>query len=204
MKKIFCVFALTLLTCFCGTSNCFADDLDATSGGIENIMDATSVIENGFGNQKQITDEEFQKTIDKIKEKRMKSKKYRKKNNIPTPMKGSSINESNRESIDETAEQNLILTSPVEMITEDGMEIPAGHYKIVGKKAKDNSIRLEFYQSYTLVASVPALETKDDFDESSVNFIKMLPYSEQKVKIIYGSMDFNAYTFINIKQEFAD
>lgn len=61
-----------------------------------------------------------------------------------------------------------------------------------------------FYQSSTLVAHVPAIETQSDFDQKSINFVQLLPYNEQRIKIIYGSMDFNAYTFIRIKAEISD
>lgn len=78
-----------------------------------------------------------------------------------------------------------------------------GHYKIVGEKINDK-VFLDFYQSSTLVAKVPATETSNDFNEMAINFVKLLPYNEKRVKIIFGSMDFNAYTFIQIKNEISD
>ncbi len=205
MKKIFKISLLTLFFCILSALCCVADDLDATSSGVQDLMDATSTVENGFTGQKQITDEEFQKTIDKIKAKRMKSKKYRKQHNIQTPIKGlSNDDKDSSEYIDETAEKNLILTSPVELITDEGTDIPTGHYKIVGKKEKDGTIHLDFYQAYTLIASIPALETNNDFDEMAINFVKLVPYNSQKIKIIYGSIDFNAYTFVRLKQKITD
>ena len=105
--------------------------------------------------------------------------------------------------MDETAEKNLLLGIPLVLTDNNGEEIPIGHYKIVGKKIKDK-VYLDFYQSYTLVAHVPATETNDDFNEPTINFVKLIPYNEQKIKVIYGSMDFNAYTFIKIKDGISD
>ncbi len=85
----------------------------------------------------------------------------------------------------------------------DGVEIPMGHYKIVGQK-DGNRVYLDFYQSSTLVARVPAIETQDDFNQTPINFVQLHPYNAQRVKVIYGSIDFNAYTFIRIKEEISD
>jgi len=203
MKKIFVIITILFLVGTVFTLKCLADDLEATSGGIGDIMDATKSVENGFLGQKQISDEAFQKMLEKVKAKQ--GKKYKKEHNIKPPMKGSSVNEENNGGyIDETAEKNLLLTSPVELITDEGVDIPIGHYKIIGKKETDGFVHLDLYQSSTLIAKIPAIETKNDFDEIAINFVKLEPYNEKKVKIIYGSMDFNAYTFVKIKHEISD
>ena len=173
-----------------------ADDDSGDMGGIGDSMQYTNSVENAFTGQKQITDEEFQKTVDKIKAKQNKGK--------TKTFKGKSFNEDNSGGhIDETAAKTSILTVPLSLINGDGAEIPIGLYKIVGKKV-DGNIYLEFYQSSTLVAKVPAIETKNDFNESNINFVKLLPYNTQRVEVIYGSMDFNAYTFIRIEKEISD
>lgn len=203
MKKIFITIVILFCACTFFASKCLADDLEATSSGLSDLMDATNTIENGFAGQKQISDEDFQKMLEKVKAKQ--GKKYKKEHNIKPPMKGSSINEENNGGyIGETAEKNLLLTSPVELVTDEGVDIPIGHYKIIAKKETNGVIHLDFYQAYTLVASVPAIETKNDFDEMAINFVKLEPYNEKKVRILYGSMDFNAYTFVKIKHEISD
>lgn len=192
MKKIF-ITAL-LLTCFL-TPAALADDLD--SGGINDVLKYTSDVENAFMGQKKVTDEDFQKALQEVKDKQNKKKKNKK-------IKGKTFNEENNGGfIKETADKNIVLTLPVELTGDDGSEIPVGHYKIVGTKA-NGSTYLDFYQSSTLVARIPATETNSDFDEKELNFVKLLPYSEKRVKVIYGSMDFNAYTFIKIKKEISD
>ena len=174
----------------------FADDLESTSGGVGDAFQYTQGVENAFVGQKMITDEQFQKALSEVKAKQAKRKKK------PKTLKGKNFNDETSGDYIKEAEDNVLLLSlPVELQNNDGAEIPIGLYKIVGKKA-DNSVYLNFYQSSTLVAKVPATETNSDFNESDINFVKLIPYDNQRVKIIYGSMDFNAYTFIKIKQEY--
>ncbi len=193
MKKI--LIALVII-CLIHVAPVFADD-DAGYGGIGESMKDTYGVENAFTGQKPITDEEFQKTLDKIKAKQNKKKKN-------SQLKGKSFNEdSSGTHIDETAAKTTILSVPLMLLNGDGTEIPVGHYKIVGVKDK-NDVYLDFYQSSMRVARVPAIETNNDFKENNINFVKLMPYNSQRVEIIYGSIDFNAYTFIRIKDEISD
>lgn len=200
MKKILLILILIL---FVGVKPCFAyDDNDTDfsdkSGQGDDMMKYTNSVENAFAGQKKITDEEFQKVLKQVKEKRKKKTKSDK------PFKGSSFNEENNGThIGETADKSVVLTVPLSLVNGDGAEIPVGHYKIVGEKVKDK-VFLSFYQSAFLVAKVPAIETNSDFDQKEVNFVQILPYNEQRIKIIYGSLDFNAYTFIKIKNQISD
>lgn len=179
----------------------YADDDSMPSGGVEDLMNYTNSVENAFTGQKPVTDEEFNKVYNQVKAARDKKKKKSKKDKPP---KGKSFNEENNGGyIGETAEKNILLTIPTTLINGDGTEIPAGHYKIVGEQKKEKTY-LDFYQSSTLIARVPAIITDSDFDQPSINFIQLLPYNEERVKIIFGSMDFNAYTFIKIKNPISD
>ena len=198
MKKIFTILVFISIFIALPTLADEPSDVSGGYGGIEDTMQYTKTIENGFIGQKQITDEEFQKTLNTVKAKQNKKKK------INQPFKGKGFNEENNGGyISETAAKNLVLGIPLCLTNGDGAEIPIGHYKIVGEK-KGDDIFLDFYQSSTLVAKVPAIATNSDFDEGAINFVKLIPYNEQRVKIIYGSMDFNAYTFIKIKTEISD
>lgn len=187
MKKI--LILLAILSLFFAIP-AFADEMG--SGGIEDMY--SSQFDKGFGGQKPVTDEEFQKVLEQVKAKQHKTKK----------IKGQYYNdESSGNHITETSDKNILLSLPVALINNDGNEIPMGHYKIVGEKIKDK-IYLDFYQSATLVAKIPATETKDDFGELGINFVKVLPYNEKRVKLIFGSMDFNAYTYIQLEQPISD
>lgn len=199
MKKILIILMCLLLNLSVPAFAVGDSDMDdaGSLGGIEDNFKYSDTIDTAIARQKNVTDEEFEKTLAKVKAKKKKKKQDR-------PFKGKSFNEENNgQYLTETAEKNLLLSLPVELNNVDGTDIPIGHYKIVGKKI-NNDVYLDFYQAYTLVARVPAIETKNDFDEMALNFVKLIPYNEQKVKVIYGSMDFNAYSFINLKQEISD
>ena len=49
-----------------------------------------------------------------------------------------------------------------------------------------------------MIAQLPACETLDDFNQKTINFVELLPEDEDKVKIIFGNVDFNAYTILDI------
>lgn len=192
MKKIFIVIALF----FIANAPALADETDYS--GFGDMTRNYSTMDNAYVGQKKITDEEFQKTLDAVKAKQNKRKR------INQPFKGQDSNEVNSGTyLDETVKNITVLTLPLELINNDGGDIPIGHYKIVGNKVK-GKVYLDFYQSSTLVAHVSATETNDDFNEPNMNFVKLIPYNSQKVKVIYGSIDFNAYTFIKIKNEISD
>lgn len=191
MKKILILLMISILV---NSLSVRAED-DTGYGGIGDSMKDTYGVENAFAGQKPITDEEFQKTLDKLKAKQNKGKKL---------FKGKNVNEENSGTyLDETTAKVTVLSVPLALINGDGVEIPVGHYKIIGKKEK-NDIYLEFYQSSLLVARVPAIETNNDFKEKEINFVKLIPYNSQRVEVIYGSIDFNAYTFIRIRDEISD
>lgn len=174
------------------------DDIDSSS--FSDVMKYTNSVENAFVGQKKITDEEFDKVYKEVKAKQDKKKKGKK----PKPFKGKDFNDENNGGyIKETADKTLLLSVPLELTNGDGIEIPIGHYKIVGEK-NNGQVYLDFYQSSTLIAKVPAIETQSDFDQTAINFVKIIPYNEQRIKLIYGSIDFNAYTFIKIKNEISD
>lgn len=174
------------------------DDIDSSS--FSDVMKYTNSVENAFVGQKKITDEEFDKVYKEVKAKQDKKKKGKK----TKPFKGKDFNDENNGGyIKETADKTLLLSVPLELTNGDGIEIPIGHYKIVGEK-NNGQVYLDFYQSSTLIAKVPAIETQSDFDQTAINFVQIIPYNEQRIKLIYGSIDFNAYTFIKIKNEISD
>lgn len=183
MKKFYALFLVLFL------SACFSQVVLAEDGELDGY---TRGVDNAWYGQKPVTDEQFDKAMKKLKD-----KKDRKMNK---PLKGQSVSkdEHHNEYLNDMADKNIILLLPLDLVTPDGSEIIMGHYKVVGKKIKDK-VYLDFYQSSTLEASIEATETNNDFGEKTINFVKVLPYDEKRIKIIYGSLDFNAYTFVNIK-----
>lgn len=194
MKK----FLILFISLFILTIPCLAKDNndDEGLGSMSDYLGGKgSVFDDPFGGQKQYSDEAFQKALE---EKKSHMKKYKKKK-----VRGKA-NEDNdaADKIDETAEKTIILMLPNNIINGDGTYIPAGHYKIVGVEGDDENddykVYLDFYQAHTKVARVPAIKTKYDFDEQNINFAKVVPYDEHKIKVIFGSLDFNAWTLLRV------
>lgn len=188
MKKLLlCTLIIFLIPVFSWAS-------DDDSGDMTDLLKYSDTFDSPFAGQKQITDEDFQKTVDELKAK--KQKKLRKKDR---PMKGQTYKQNDEgDYIDETAEGYMVLNVPLALINGDGTDVSAGYYKVIGKK-ESNDIYLELYQAHKLIAKIPAIETSHDFDQDEVVFVKILPYNSERVKIIFGSIDFNAYTFVKIK-----
>lgn len=188
MKKILPVFLFLL---FFSTLPAFCDDLG--------LGDYSQGLDNAWYGQKQISDEEFEKTLKEVQERKNKKKNKKK-------LKGQTLNKyqekpessENEEKFKEVFENNSIIGLPVNLINFEGVHIPIGHYKISGRKI-NKKVYLDFYQGDLNVASIEAIETKNDFGETAINFAKIIPCDDTKIKLIYGSVDFNAYAYIPIK-----
>ena len=141
-------------------------------------------------NQKSVTDEEFEKAIES---------KTRKKKNKKIP-KGNESHQSNETQFLKEAKEDLpVLCLPTNIILEDKI-LPVGHYQIVGEK-KDNKPVIKLYQAHFLIGEIPTTETQDDFNKETVTFVDVVENGENQIKIIYGSIDFNAYAIVNIAHE---
>ena len=181
MKKLFFIlFAFIFLT----SVHVFAeDDLWDNFGGFE------------YSEQIPVTDEEFDSVVDKLKE-----KKYGKEKNKNMP-KGESYRQSNETNYIRNVPQVLpVLCIPVKLQVNADSFIPVGHYQIVGEKINGEPV-IKLYQSHYLIAQLNAFETLDDFNQSTINFVKLLPEEDNKVKIIFGNVDFNAYTILDTVSE---
>ena len=47
-----------------------------------------------------------------------------------------------------------------------------------------------------MIAKTEALETNDDFNSDSIYFLKTEFVGNHRLKVMFGSMEFNAYTFV--------
>lgn len=151
----------------------------------------SNAFDNAWYGQKPVTDEEFEKTLSEVEAKQKKNKKKK--------FKGDAINQSNELFMNEMNVVYPLLNLPVSLVNEDKEIIP-GHYKAVGKKSNGH-VTINLYQASSLIASFPAKETKDDFDQKEIHFINIVPLNERQVKIIFGSLEFNAYSIVNLKEE---
>lgn len=145
---------------------------------------------NVYG-QTPVSDQEFEQALESKKGKKKRDK------NIP---KGESFSQSNEtEQINNSTKEPQILLIPLTLKTYNNSIIPIGHYEIEGIK-ENGSVYLKLYQAHNVIAKIPATETNDDYNEPTINFVKLLPHGKNHVQIIYGGIDFNAYSIIDIAE----
>lgn len=175
MRKILTIIFIILLT---------SSEFAFAEGDLWDNFGDTNV----YG-QKPVSDEEFQKALESKKGKPKRDK------NIP---KGESFSQSNEtEALNSTAKEPQILLIPLGLKIGEDEIIPPGHYEVEGVK-ENGKPYLKLYQSHYMIAKLPATETNDDFGEPTINFVKLIPHGDYHVQIIYGSIDFNAYSIIDI------
>lgn len=193
MKKI--IVLLLALIFLLPIGNCvYSDDFEISGG--DDLWDNWDSAPNNYREDKNVSDADFEKTVKQLEEK--KNKKIRKKQ-VP---KGEEFHQSNEtEIINENADKDSlpVICIPAE-IPVDGGVIPIGHYQIKGIKDDNGNVFIELYQAHFVMAKFPAVETNDDFGAETITFAKWLPEGEDKIKIIFGSMDMNAYTVVEINK----
>ena len=191
MKK-FLVF-LAAIVLFTGLSAA-ADDVDLPASG--DLWDnwTTPAMEPEV---KPVSDEEFDKAIEQVDSKVNKWKNRFKKWQQPKGKEFSQSNESQTIKTEEGIDASLpVLCVPVELVAGQNI-IPVGHYQIKGEKIDGKPV-LKFYQAHYELAQIPATETNDDFGEEVITFAKWESADNNNIKIMYGSLDMNAYAFVRI------
>ena len=144
--------------------------------------------QNVYG-QKPVSEQEFEQALESKKGKKKRDK------NIP---KGESFMQSNEtDAIINTSKELPILLVPLNLKQSDGTIIPTGHYQIEGIK-ENGKTYLKLYQAHYVIAKLPAQETNDDFGEKTINFVKLIPHGSSHIQIVFGNVDFNAYSVIDI------
>lgn len=160
-------------------------------------------IDNAWDGQKVISNKQFEETMNALEAKKNK-KMNRQKEKAIRKVKGSSLHDNmdaHKDNIEsqtplEEAEECQVINIPVNFVS-NGKIIDCGFYKVVGEK-KDDGVYLELYQAHNLIARIKARETQDDFDQEFIQFVKLIPDTDTRMKLIFGSVAFNAYTYINI------
>lgn len=186
---------------FASSVNCaFADDVDLPASG--DLWDNYGASQDFYGQDKKgVSDEEFDKAIEQIKDKQSRGLFGRKKRDKNIP-KGEEYRQSNESEVLKVHSDNSffpVVSLPVEIAVGEGV-LPVGHYQIQGERKDNGEIVLKFYQAHTMLAQFPAVETKDDYDQELITFALWFPEGDKQLKIVYGSLDFNAYTIVNIKE----
>ena len=174
------------------------------ASGLADGWDDFSNVDRMWDGQKSITNQEFEQVMDKLEEKsKQKEEKKAKKKRKKLFGNGTTLhNELNPDiTIQELdplkpKEEGVLVNVPVHLII-DGKEFEKGYYKVFAEQDEENGKKyVSFYQSQFFKGKVEVIETQEDFGEENLDFAKVLPYNDSFVKLIFGSIDFNAYVFI--------
>lgn len=166
--------------------------------------DAFTNVDRMWDGQHSVTNQEFEQVINKLEEKAVqKEEKIKKKKRKKLFGSGTTLHEELNPDKDAVSEfeqlkskEDLLINLPVQIII-DGKTLDKGYYKVVGEKdSETKKLYLNLYQSQFFKAKFEVVETHDDFSKEEINFVEALPYNDNFIKIIYGSIDFNAYAYI--------
>ncbi len=174
----------------------------------EDFSSNNAVIEHAWDGQKPITDAEFEKAINTLTEKQKKKEEKAKKKKIKKISGGGTSLHKGLEPMSEISAQEALkekgefdgqlLNMPVDFIV-DGKVLERGYYNVFGEKDKNGDVYLSFYQAHYFKGKVKAKTTNNDFGDELLDFVKIEPYNEDYIRIMYGSLDFNAYAYLRCK-----
>ena len=183
----------------------FLSFLAVPSAFSEDFSYNNAIIEHAWDGQKPITDAEFEKAINTLTEKQKKKEDKAKKKKIKKISGGGTSLHKGLEPMSEISAQEALkekgefdgqlLNMPVDFMI-DGKVLESGYYNVFGEKDKNGEVYLSFYQAHYFKGKVKAHKTKNDFDDENLDFVKMEPYDEDYLRVMYGSLDFNAYAYL--------
>ena len=166
--------------------------------------DDFSSVDRMWDGQKSITNKEFEQVIEKLEEKSNQKEEKKQKKRFKKIFGGgttlhSELNPDNDiQEIEQfkSKEEGLLVNIPVQIYIDEKV-FEKGYYKIIGERdSETNKLYAKFYQSQFFKGQVELTETEDDFGEETLDFARILPYNESFVKLIFGSVDFNAFAYI--------
>lgn len=195
MRKNLLLILLFLFIVFQNVS--FADEWDSY-GPLDNAWDKPS----------EFTNQDYQNVVDLL-EQRKQQKEVKKKKRLFKKISGGGTSlhkdlnpekEIKELNFSNDKEEGLLLNVPVNLVLGNDI-LEKGYYKVTAEKDEENNIKINFYQSQYLKGTLIADETEDDYGQDKIDFIEILPFNESHLKLIFGSLDFNAYAYVNFLQE---
>ena len=176
----------------------------------DDFFDSYSGIDHAWDGQKPITEKEFEEAVDTLSAKQKKKEEKAQKRKIKKISGGGTSLHKGLEPMSEILEQESLkekgkddgqlLNIPVNIYL-DGKILEKGYYNVFGEKEENGDIYLSFYQAHYFKGKVKAYTTKNDFDDENLDFVKLEPYDNDYVRVMYGSLDFNAYTYLRFLPE---
>ena len=196
MKKIF----ITIM--------CLCFSLSANAVSNINASDYED-FDSTWASQKVITNQEFETTMDALEERKNKAEEKTRKKRLKK-FKGASLHKELDASITDLPDQTVadpeleeqIILFPADVII-GGKILEKGYYRAIGEE-KDGLAFVNFYQAHELKAKLKVQNTDDDFGEQDIIFVKLLPHRENIMKLIFGSIDFNAFAYVRYIEPVTD
>ncbi len=189
MKKLIksIVLILIMVPASYGVSNINASDYE----DFNSMWDRQEVIPN----------QQYEETINALEEKKNEKAEKEKKKKLKK-FKGSSLHKELDATLEDLPDQTLkdpeleeqIIQFPVDFVI-DNKIVEKGYYRVISEKKKDGAY-LNFYQAHDLKAKIKVRETDDDFGEKDIMFVRLLPYKDGIMKLIYGSIEMNCYSYM--------
>ncbi len=199
MKKLIKLFLIVIFLSHCMPTY----SVDTKSGS--DWGDNSSVFNKGFENQKPVTDSKLKETIKQIKERNL-NKKQKKIREEVKPLSPSSDYEhlknfTESQSPDNQLGQSLTVMIPVSAYSTDGRSITPGYYKLSCRKIAKDEYVLELSQGSQTVLTVKAEQTQQDLEQDSITFCNAEIISENRIRLMYGSIDLNLVGYLYFKSE---
>ncbi len=182
--------------------------LTFSAASADDFFDNYMGVEHAWDGQKPITNQEFEKAIDvlqanqKKKEAKQKKKKIKKISGGGTSLHSdlSPNGEIQTQAPLTKKKEGQLLNIPVDTVLDNNKILERGFYNVYAKK-EDGKIYLYFYQSQYLMGKVRAYETDEDFDADTIDFVKYEFINDNCMKILFGSLDYNAYAYLMFYNE---
>ncbi len=134
-------------------------------------------------NHEAVTDEEFEKVMEKY-EKKKKPKKYE----FEADETRDSLNDMSI--LKDIAEHSPTILFPSKLRSYEGEVIPAGYYKLSYTK-KDNTHYIILSQGRKIIAKLKMQPTEENFKSDTIQFAEIRANDEESMKLIYGNIDLN-------------
>lgn len=195
LKKLLII----ILLFFISTSS-FAEEKDSVKS---EWGENSSVFNDGFQNQKPVSDKKMQEAIDKLKE-RMLTRKQRRIKSEVQPLSPSSDFEHLKEfaesqSPDDALSQTHTVLIPMQAYSEDGISIQPGYYKLSCRKIGEQIYVLDLSQGTKVLLTVSAKQTQQDLEQETITFCNAEIIDNGRIRLMFGSIDLNLVGYIYFK-----
>lgn len=197
MKKI--LFLLVIYLMLSTLPSYSADSNSSSSSWGEN----SSVFNSGFSGQEPVTDNKLKQTINMMKERSL-SKKQKKIQQEVQPLSPSIDMDNLKDFAESEYEDNGLSQShtvmiPMNAYTEEGIMLSPGYYKLSCRQLAKDEYVLDLTQGTKRVLSVKAKQTVQDLEQESISFCNAEIIDNNRIRLVYGSIDLNLVGYLYFK-----